>query len=135
MPEQETDLSTILSDLNARVRILESKYNTFGERLLVVNQNMIEEYKKMMSEMKAVEGDLRELQKELFHIKESVRDLVKEMGFFAKKDTVKVLEKYINIWDPLKYVTEKEVEKIVTNMLKEKGTKVGGKSGKRASDK
>lgn len=135
MPEQETDLSTILSDLNARVRILESKYSTFGERLLVVNQNMIEEYKKMMSEMKAVEGDLRELQKELFHIKESVRDLVKEMGFFAKKDTVKVLEKYINIWDPLKYVTEKEVEKIVTNMLKEKGTKVGGKSGKRASDK
>lgn len=135
MPEQETDLSTILSDLNARVRILESKYGTFGERLLVVNQNMIEEYKKMMSEMKAVESDLRELQKELFHIKESVRDLVKEMQFFAKKDTVKVLEKYINIWDPLKYVTEKEVEKIVTNMLKEKGTKVGGKSGKRASDK
>lgn len=135
MAEQETDLSTILSDLNSRVRILESKYNTFGERLLVVNQNMIEEYKKLMSETKAIESELRELQREIMHMKESTRDLVKEMQFFAKKDSVKVLEKYINIWDPLKYVTEKEVEKIVNNLLDKKREKIGGKSGRRSSDK
>jgi len=133
MPEQETDLSTILSDLNARVRILESKYNTFGERLLVVNQNMIEEYKHMVSDIRAIDSDVRELQREILRLKESMHDIIKELGFFARKDDVKVLEKYINLWNPLKFVTEKEVERIVEGMLKPKGKRIGDKSGKRKS--
>ena len=85
MPEQETDLSTILSDLNARVRILESKYNTFGERLLVVNQNMIEEYKHMVSDIRAIDSDVRELQREILRLKESMHDI--KASFFEKDYT------------------------------------------------
>ena len=51
MAQQQTDLSYVLADLSSRVRILESKYNLIGERLLVVNKNMIEEYKKTLTQI------------------------------------------------------------------------------------
>jgi len=37
---------------------------------------------------------------------------------FARKDTLKVLEKYINMWDPLKFTTEEDVMRIVKGELK-----------------
>jgi len=110
---QEVNLSYLLSDLNARVRVLESKYSLFGERLLVVNQNMIEEYKKTVRDMRAVQHELADLKKEVFYLKEVLNDFNKEFDMFARKDSVKVLEKYINLWNPMNFVTEKDVIDIV----------------------
>ena len=35
----------------------------------------------------------------------------------AKRDEVKVHEKYINLWNPVKFVTQNEVESIVKEIL------------------
>ncbi|MEK6904560.1 MAG: hypothetical protein AABW87_03130 [Nanoarchaeota archaeon] len=136
------DLNYILSELNARVRALEGKYTQFGERLLVVNQNMIEEYKKMIKEIKALESEMRETKNDVFSLKENMRDISKEGSLFARKDEVKVLEKYINMWDPLKFITEEEAIKIIETKLKEikdgikkekKGVKHAGRKRRTAS--
>ena len=71
---EEVNLSYVLSDLNARVRVLESKYSLFGERLLVINQNMIEEYKKTMRDMKTTQSEISVIKKEVFYLKEVLDD-------------------------------------------------------------
>ena len=109
----EADLQFIISDLNTRIRSLESKYSGQGERLLIVNQNMIDEWKKIHTELRIVDSDLKELKHDLFQIKEAMKNLVHEMQNFARKDSIKVLEKYINIWNPLSFVTEEDVKRIV----------------------
>jgi len=53
---------------------------------------------------------------------EAYYDIIKELDIFAKKEQLKVLEKYINLWNPLNFVTTKEVEKIIEEKLK-KGDK------------
>ncbi len=116
MPE---DLNTVLSDFNARIRALEGKYSQFGERLLVVNQNMIEEYKKIMKETKIIEDEMKELRMDVLHMKEVLKDFSKESELFAKKNDIKVLEKYINLWDPLKFITEEDVQRILAEGKKE----------------
>ncbi len=121
MPEEyQTDLTYVLSDLNTRTRTLEGKYNILGERLLVVNQNMIEEYKKMINELRTQESDVLELKKEIENLKDILKQILKEIDSFAKKENIKVLEKYINLWSPLKFVTEKEVEDIINRKLEQK---------------
>ena len=124
------DLSYILSDLSARVRTLENKYNLFGERLLLINQNMIEEYKKIAKDLKSNELELREIKADLFNLKEALKEVAKEISNFAKKDDIKVLEKYINMWDPLKFITVEEVEDIIDKKLqsiKKEGEQTGRK--------
>ncbi|MBI4448282.1 hypothetical protein HY643_04840, partial [Candidatus Woesearchaeota archaeon] len=39
---------------------------------------------------------------------------------FAKKENVKVLEKYINLWNPLNFVTREEAKRIAKEVLEEK---------------
>lgn len=114
MPELASeDLSSLISDMNTRLRVLESKYPLFGERVLVINKNMIMEYKKLMAEIKAIDKELMELKKEAFALKETVTGIVKDLSLFARKDQLKILEKYINLWNPLNFITEKEALELI----------------------
>ena len=114
------DISQVLSDIVNRIRALESKYNVLGERLLIVNENMISQFKKNKTESKAVSQEVKEIKAELFQIRESFMDLTKQMEFFATKENIKVLEKYINLWDPFKFITEKDFEKRLEKLKHER---------------
>ena len=107
--QYDVDFTYVVSELGARIRTLENKYNLLGERLLIVNQNMIEEYKKLMKELKMMNADIREIKADIMNVKETANNIVKELENFAKKDQIKVLEKYIDLWDPLKFVTEDQL--------------------------
>ncbi len=40
--------------------------------------------------------------------------------YYIIRLVIKVLEKYVNMWEPLNFVTRKEVERIVREVLEEK---------------
>ena len=114
MPPQDynqTDPAYIIADLNARIRSLENKYNVLTERLLVINQNMIQEYKKLMKELRDTTQDTKKTRMGMLSTQEVVKDVVKEMNIFAKKDEIKVLEKYMDLLNILQLVTDEQLEK------------------------
>ncbi len=120
MPGETTqDLAYVMADTTTRIRALESKYNLFTERLLIVNQNMIEEYKKMMKELKIINQEMLSLKAEIAEVKGVIKNIVTEMDLFAKKENVKVLEKYLDLWSPVNFVTETEVRKIIKERREE----------------
>lgn len=127
----------IILDLNSRTRVLEGKYNLLRDKVIVINQNMIEEYKKLLVDTKGINSEIKEIHDEIFKIKETMKHIIKELTLFAKKDDVKSLEKYINLWNPMKFVTENEVKSLIeekSKELKEGGEikKDGGKKPKGA---
>ncbi len=118
MPSQDynqTDPAYIIADLNARIRSLENKYNVLTERLLVINQNMIQEYKKLMKELRDTTQDTKKTRMGMLSTQEVVKDVVKEMNIFAKKDEIKVLEKYMDLLNILQLVTDEQLEKRLEN--------------------
>ncbi len=116
--EQQSDSSYILNEVIARLRSLESKYNIITEKTLMVNKNMIDEYKLVSRHLKAIESDIKELKLELNKAREVIKDVAKETENYARKENVKVLEKYINLIDPLKFATEDDVRKIVEEVIR-----------------
>ncbi len=122
---EEGSIINIIADLNSRARVLEERYNLLRERLLIVNQNMVGEYKKVTQDIKALNSDIKEIKNDIFNLKETMKHFIKEMESFARKDSLKVLEKYINMWNPLNFVTEKDV----ISLIKEH-TKRGDKSSR-----
>jgi predicted nucleic acid-binding Zn-ribbon protein len=105
MVEEQTTTADLSFDVTTRVRSLEGKYNLLRDRVLIISNNTIEEYK--------------EIKSEIFKIKESMRHILKEMEMFAPKEDMKFLEKYINLWNPMKFVTEQDVLRIIENKKKE----------------
>lgn len=108
---QEMQEQGFYMDATARVRALEGQYNLLRDRMLIINNNLIEQYKKLSTEMKAINEDLKEVKTDIFNVKETMKHLINELENFAKKEDVKFLEKYINLWDPIKFVTSEELEK------------------------
>jgi len=105
-----TDPSYVIADLNARVRAIENKYNLLTERLLIVNQNMISEYKKLMAELREIKDDSKNAKLSALNTQDVLKDVVKEMSIFAKKDELMVLEKYLDAINILKLVTDDELD-------------------------
>jgi hypothetical protein len=52
-------------------------------------------------------------------VKERIRMLVSELRESAKQTDLDVLKKYMNYWEPIKFVTQEEVESIVRGILEE----------------
>ncbi len=115
---QMDDQYSNLNELNTRLRILEGKYNLTRERMLIINQNMLDHYKKTNVDLKSIEEDLSEIKESLEVLKNAIKTIMKEIKFLARKEEVKVLEKYINMWNPLKLVTREEVEELIEKRLK-----------------
>ena len=101
------------NEVIGRLRINESKLTTLRERLLVTDSNMIGEYKRISDEIKNINEDVRDLKNAIMSLKETMQDIIKGAENFASSQDVKVLEKYINVWNPLNFVTEKEVRQII----------------------
>ena len=126
--QQEQELNPALEIIN-RLRSLENSYSVLGEHMLVINQNMIEEYKKFTLEFKDLNDTTKKLDEEITRTKEALKRLAKDMEPFAKQTDIKILEKYINMWNPIEFMTRNDVQKLIDEKIK------GGKSGSRKSNK
>ena len=91
--------------------------------LQVTEQNMLSKNKLFSTDIRTLASDLSDIKKDIADVKEKIIDLVKELQEAAKKEDVKVLEKYINYWNPVKFVTQNEVEDIVKEIIKKNQAK------------
>ncbi|HLC58226.1 MAG TPA: hypothetical protein VJI68_00025 [Candidatus Nanoarchaeia archaeon] len=111
--EQTYSSEETVFDVTNRLRSIEGKYNLLRDRVLIINNNMIEEYKKNLIELKAINQSIKEIKEDIFKIKENLRHVVMELEIFAKKEDVKFLEKYINLWNPMNFVTQSDVLRMI----------------------
>lgn len=122
----QQDMSSFTEDIGnigRRLRITEGSFTNLRRQLQVTEQNMIDKNKLFSTEIRTITSDISEMKKELNEVKEKIVDLVKELKDSAKKEEVKVLEKYINLWNPVKFVTQNEVEQMIKDMLNREKSK------------
>ncbi len=116
-------LSNELSLVSRRVRVLEERYTNLRRKSQVTEQNMLVTNKKLVMDIKTLTTEINEINKDLDTIKNTLRQVIEELKKCAKKEEVKMLEKYINLWEPIKFVTHDEVEKVIKEIIE------GGKEG------
>ncbi len=113
-----------LSDISARVKLVEQQLQTIRNHLEVVDSSVIEKHKTLISEIRKTEDDMRNLRADMDKVKGLSERLAKRLEAFATKEEVKVLERYVNMWQPMNYMSKQETEKLVKNILKQSGVKV-----------
>ena len=118
---QQLDFKALQEDINnisRRLRILEESFTNIRRSLQVTEQNMLGKNKVFATEIRTLTSDIGDIKSNINEIKEKILEIVKELEGSAKREEVKVLEKYINFWDPVKFVRQNEVEAIVKEILK-----------------
>ncbi|MBW2981091.1 hypothetical protein KY360_06770 [Candidatus Woesearchaeota archaeon] len=110
-------MSEDIAELSRRIRTMEERYNTLQTKTQLIEQNMLSYHKQAIGETKTINTDFREIRRDIEDIKDKILTLIKELQLSAKKDEVKVLERYINLWEPINFVTRTEVGDLIKEAL------------------
>lgn len=114
------DVLNITRDVMRRLRQIEERYNSLRKTIQVNEQNMLKQSKKSNTELKAMDSDILEIKKHVRNMGEEIKLIIREMANSVKQEDVKVIEKYMEFWQPLNFVTHNELQKeIRKNIRKE----------------
>ena len=111
--KEQQDISSILLSLDSRVRSSETRNLLLKERIEITDRKMIREYKKTLNEIKDINLEVKQIKNDILNIKDALKKVTKELDLFARKENLKILEKYLQIWDPMKFVTQDELKEII----------------------
>ena len=109
-----------LESINRRLRILEERYTNLRHKTQLTDQNMIHNNQKFHRMLELNNEEISEVKHEINEIKNKLSILIKELKLLAKKEDVDVLKKYVDMWEPVEFVTINQVERIVDEILTEK---------------
>lgn len=113
-------LAEQINNLAARIRISEERIGDLRRRLQFVEQNMIQNHKKAVNDIKMVNDDVHDIKHTITEIQDRIITIIKELRLTARKEDINVLKRYIELWDPVKFVTAEHAEKIAREILAEK---------------
>ncbi|MBD3164760.1 hypothetical protein GF323_06180 [Candidatus Woesearchaeota archaeon] len=116
---KNANLSEDLNSVERRVKMLEEKYTNLRNRFQVTEQNMLSKNKNFFTDIKTINIELSEIKKEISELKDSILSLIKELKSFAKREDVDMLRKYIDLWNPVNFVTKNDVKNIVEETIDE----------------
>ncbi len=118
--ETPPEVLRLMDDVNVlmrRLRMLEERYSSIQKKNQLTDQNMLANQKKVSTEIKTINMEIDEIKADLAKLKETLSLVIQELKECAKKEDIAVLEKYLKLWEPVKFVTQNQVERIVRDIL------------------
>lgn len=106
-----------LNSISRKMRINEERVVALRKKLQVIEHNMLAYQKKFLSEIKFINTEISDMKRDFDDLKQKLLGFGRELQESAKREDFQVLEKYINMWEPVNFVTRKEVEKIIDGKL------------------
>ena len=109
--------------IGRRVKVLEERYTNFRSRFQLMEQNILRKNKNIFTDIKTLNLEISDMKKEITEVKDNMLRLLKELEAFSKKEDVDMLRKYIDLWNPMNFVTKNDVEDIVKEVINSKVNK------------
>tara|TARA_Y100000310_G_C20649026_1_gene798313 strand:- start:182 stop:631 length:450 start_codon:yes stop_codon:yes gene_type:complete len=119
-PENTGEVNEQLINIGNRLRIIEERSSNLQRRYMVGEQNMLSSNKKFNSEFKTINMDINELKKEISQIRIKTLQIIEELKKCARKEDVAMIKKYVDMWEPVNFVTRHEVERLIKEIIQEK---------------
>jgi len=85
----------------------------FRKKSQITEENMLASFRKSNVTLKTFHDDINGFKKAIKENDTRTELIIKELKLTAKKEDVEVLNRYLELWEPVKFVTQGEVEKLV----------------------
>jgi len=121
-PENERflTLSRQVSELLSRLRLLEERYANLRREQQTTSQNMIENHQTLAKQQRKLSDDILNLKRTFHDFKDQLDNMKGELADTAKIHDFKVIERYLDYWEPLTFLTHDEAERLINQALKTK---------------
>ncbi len=113
VPVMDENTSRSLADANQKLRILEERYLNLSKKFQITDENLIVSNKRVTDEVRALGKDMTEIKNTFADIDTKLRLMSDELTMCARKSDIAYIKRYVELWQPLNFVTKKEAEKII----------------------
>ena len=101
------------------LKSLESKINNLQREVTMLKDGFTKKNNETKKELKTINEDVIESKREKEKISEKLDLMVKELKRTAGIEEVMVIKKYLEFWNPVNFVTQHDLERVVENKLNE----------------
>jgi len=102
-----------LSELSERIRAMEGKIGILKQKIDVVDRNLINKTQDLKEGITKQKYDVRKLKGDMLEVQDGLKHVMVELGGAAKKRELAVISKYIDLIDPTRFLSKKDVIKII----------------------
>jgi predicted nucleic acid-binding Zn-ribbon protein len=102
-----------ISDVNRKMRMMEERIDNMRNHIELLENNIIEMNKSVSEELETFNKTFQELRNQMQENLEKFSRLSENINNLASKESVRVMEKYIELLNPMTLVTRDEVEDII----------------------
>ena len=100
------------------VKALESKVNNLLREVDMIKNDFIKKSNDLKKDMKNINADLLEFKHDHEKTVSKMDLIVKELKQTAGTEEVETLKKYMELWSPLNFVTQRDLERMIEQKLK-----------------
>ncbi len=101
------------------LRMLEERYSTVRKKMQVSDQNTIEDTNKIFTSLKLISKDISDLKLKIEDMRVKLGSFENEIKEMADKQDLKVLQRYLELWEPMQFMTEKQAIQLIRDALKQ----------------
>ena len=117
---EDDSISSFIGDLTTRMADVEERFRLLRERVFTVSQTLLKQGERLSKAIMMTKEEVRKLKEEMDRLKGTAEHIVKESSEFARREEVESLNRMVKMFSPLKPITEEDVRRIVSRIIKEK---------------
>lgn len=105
-----------ISQVHRRLKLLETTISNMRSKLQNVENNEVETSRDNRRDIKTLEEENDELKANIRELKEHLRLMMHGLQDAAKSEEVKVIKGYLDLWNPVKFVTMNQSRRIAKDV-------------------
>ena len=103
-----------------RIRALEERLDNLRGKDRIIEKNMLAHFKRFKSDVSTINSDVSWVKNEINKLSSEMNKIISEIKLSASKEDVKIVQKYVDLWNPIRFVTKGEVKKLIDDALDER---------------
>lgn len=106
------NLSKSITTIGSRLRVLEERYSNIRKKSQMIDENLLDFEREIREELRSISQDILDLKRSASDINENLISISAELKSSVRQDELKVFEKYLEMWQPMNFLTKSEAEKM-----------------------
>jgi len=113
--------SKALLNVVERLKDLESSLDLLNDKIELLDHNSVKNFKEIFHDIKVSRENISELKSSFVKVNEFNHKITKQIKLMTTKNEVSKLEKYIDLWNPMEFVSRDEVNQLQDKLRLKKG--------------
>ncbi|MEM0465425.1 MAG: hypothetical protein QXW97_01840 [Candidatus Pacearchaeota archaeon] len=110
---EQSSLNNLLTELSIRISELEERQRLLKDRILLIGKNIITTREELDKQNFDIKKNIKDIEFEIKGIKQLNERIISEIGNFARRSEIQILQRQFEIFQPLKFARIEDVKKIV----------------------